>query len=98
MNLEALTTDQLDNLLVERQKEMQRAEADLNEVELRRLDLEKEIAMKSREIHRIVGDKKDIEVRLEEIKRAEKTARYNLKQLSLDIAIITRTFWQKKRG
>ena len=77
-----LTASQIDNLKVEKEKELQQAQAQLHEVELKELELSKQIII-------LQGQKKDFQISICK-------ARQIVRTLALDIKILISEFWQAK--
>jgi hypothetical protein len=77
-----LTASQIDNLKVEKEKELQKAQNDLHEVEIKELEISKEIVT-------LQGQKKDYQI-------AASKARQIVRTLSLDIKILTSEFWRAR--
>ena len=74
---------EIDNLKVEKEKELQKAQANLHEVELKELEISKKIVI-------LQGERKDYQI-------AASKARQVVRTLALDIRILTSEFW-KARG
>lgn len=79
-----LTASQIDEKKVELEKELQKAQANLHEVELKELEIAKQIII-------LQGQRKDIQI-------SAAKARQIVRTLSLDIKIVTSAFWQAKDG
>lgn len=77
-----MTASQIDNLKVEKEKELQHAQLNLHEVEIKELELSKQIII-------LQGQKKDFQIAISK-------ARQIVRTLSLDIKILVSQFWQAK--
>ena len=82
INFTNMTASQIDNLKVEKEKELQKAQAQLHEIELKELELAKRIVI-------LQGERKDYQI-------AQSKARQIVRTLNLDIKIIISKFWQAK--
>ncbi len=82
INFNNMTASEIDNLKVEKEKELQKAQTQLHEVELKELEIAKKIVI-------LQGERKDYQI-------AKSKARQIVRTLSLDIRIITSQFWQAK--
>ncbi len=84
INFAGMTAAEIDTLKVEKEKELQKAQADLHEVELKELELAKKIVT-------LQGERKDYQI-------AQSKARQIVRTLNLDIKIIISYFWSAKNG
>jgi len=81
-NISKLTASQIDNLKVEKEKELQQAQANLHEVEIKELELGKQIVM-------LQAQRKDLQIALSKAKQIVRT-------LNLDVRILTSEFWRAR--
>ena len=84
MELNNLSASEIDNIKVEKEKELQKAHANLHEVELKELEIAKQIVV-------LQGQRKDLQI-------AGSKAKQIVRTLNLDIKIITSAFWNAKNG
>lgn len=82
LNTVNMTATEIDGLKVAREKELKIAQSVLNEVELKTLELSKEIC-------KLQLDKKDLQIALTKAKHTAKT-------ISLDVKILTSEFWRAR--
>lgn len=78
------TTDEISNEIVEKQKELKSVQSSQHIVEDRILNLQKEILT-------LQGKKKELEI-------IAGKGKYNIRQIVLDIKILTNEFWTCKNG
>jgi len=76
------TASEIDNMKVAKEKELQKAQADLHEVELAELHIAKKIVI-------LQGERKDLQI-------AGSKAKQIVRTLNLDIKILTSEFWRVK--
>lgn len=79
-----MTASEIDNLKVEKEKELKIAQQALYEVELKELELAKQIVI-------LQGQRKDLQIAISK-------ARQIVRTLNLDIKIIISEFWRAKDG
>lgn len=84
MDTKNLSATEIDQLKVEKEKELQKAQADLHEVELAELEIGKKIIT-------LQGQRKDLQIAASKAKQVVRT-------LSLDIRILTSEFWNARNG
>lgn len=82
MNFTNMTASQIDEIKVSKEKELQKAQLNLHEVELKILELSKQIVI-------LQGQKKDLQI-------SESKAKQIVRTLNLDIKIIISEFWAAK--
>jgi molybdopterin-biosynthesis enzyme MoeA-like protein len=82
LNTVNMTTSEIDNLKIEKEKELREAQKSLYEVELKELQLSKQIVD-------LQSQKKDFQI-------AASKARHIVRTLSLDIKILIAEFWRSK--
>jgi len=82
VDLVNLTASQIDNLKVEKEKELRIAEDNLHKVALEKLELGKQIIL-------LEGQSKDLQIAISK-------ARHITKILESDIRILTSEFWRAK--
>lgn len=78
------TTDEISNEIVEKQKELKSVQSSQHIVEDRILNLQKEILT-------LQGKKKELEI-------IAGKGKYNIRQIVLDIKILTGEYWSTKQG
>ena len=84
MELNNLSASEIDNIKVETEKKLQKAQANLHTIELEELVLAKQIVI-------LQGQRKDLQI-------AGSKAKQIVRTLNLDIKIITSAFWNAKNG
>ena len=84
MDLSNKTASEIDLLKVEKEKELQKAQANLHQVELEELEVGKQIIL-------LQGKRKDLQIAMSKAKQIVRT-------LNLDVKILTSQFWQAKDG
>lgn len=77
-----MTASQIDEIKVSKEKELQKAQQNLHEVELKELEIAKKIVI-------LQGERKDYQI-------AASKARQIVRTLNLDIKIIISEFWRAK--
>lgn len=82
LNTVNMTTSEIDNLKISKEKELREAQKSLYEVELKELEISKEIV-------NLQSQKKDFQI-------AASKARYIVRTLSLDIKILVGEFWRSR--
>jgi hypothetical protein len=78
------TAAEIDNLKVEKEKELQAAQANLYEVEIKELQIAKQII--------------DLQSQRKDLQIVASKARHIVRTLGLDIKIYTSAFWSAKNG
>ena len=81
-NFNSMSATEIDNLKVEKEKELQKAQSDLHEVELKELEIAKKIVV-------LQGERKDYQI-------SKSKARQIVRTITLDIKIIVSEFWQAR--
>lgn len=81
-NIKNLTASEIDNLKVEKEKELQKAQSNLHEVEIKELELGKQIVI-------LQAQRKDLQIALSKAKQVVRT-------LNLDVRILTSEFWRAR--
>ncbi len=84
LNTTNMTADQIDNLKVEKEKELQKAQQDLSTVEIEELTLGRKILV-------LQADRKDLQILISKAKQ-------NVRTLTLDIKILVSCFWKTKNN
>ena len=79
LNTVNMTASQIDNMKVAREKELKIAQSVLHEVELRALELSKDIC-------KLQLEKKDLQIAITK-------AKHTVRTMSLDVKILTSEFW-----
>ncbi len=79
-----MTSDQIDLLKVEKEKELQKAQAQLHVVEIEELELAKKIVD-------LQSERKTLQIAISKGKQSVRT-------LTLDIRILVSQFWRTKNG
>lgn len=79
---ENMTASQIDNLRVDKEKELLEAQDDLSKIEQKELELGKEIVL-------LQVKRKDLQIAISKGKQVVKT-------LALDVRILTKKFWEAK--
>jgi len=77
-----MTCSEIDNLKVEKEKELRTAQSNLHSVELKELEISKQIVV-------LQGERKDYQI-------AASKARQVVRTLVLDIKILVSEFWRAK--
>jgi len=77
-----MTSDQIDTIKVEKEKEYRTAQEVLNTVELRELELAKEIC-------KLQLERKSLQIAISK-------AKHNVRTLAIDIKILTSEFWRAR--
>jgi len=82
MDFENMTASEIDRLKVEKEKELKQAQVNLHEVELKELEIAKQIVI-------LQGQRKDLQIQASKAKQIVRT-------LNLDIKILISEFWRAK--